>query len=219
MLSTPTYQSKEVRDFLRLYGPYVAEQIDVWCPGRNRFGRLCGLPYVQNAEAPFADVLLYATAEERREEILVDAPEAITNLRPVLYGFEDLASEIVLADGRRVVPAVEVAKLLAATNEYGKILLSGKTKCYLQNGGHGGPAVQLQIWGENTVAPFLTMEASGAFHCIVSLDYEAVIAKLRELHVAVGLRPEQYRRKAVGAASPCAAGCAGCDKGEEVGRG
>jgi hypothetical protein len=195
-----TYQSKEVRDFLRLYGPYLAEQIDVWCPGRNRFGRLCGLPFVQGHESPFADVLLYATEDERREEILVDAPEAITNLRPVLYAFEDLASEIVLADGRRVVPAVEVAKLWHSGVDDAHFIENyegGGLTCVCR-----GPGCELSI----SKAGFETARLG---HWLAEL--------LRQHHFAVGLRPEQYRRKAVGAASPCGAGCAGCEKGKEVG--
>jgi hypothetical protein len=198
------YQSPEATAFLRLYGLYLGEQLEVWCASRQRYGLLVGLPAPAVGEAPFADVLLYATAAEPKEELFLDFSTAISNLKPCLYGFEDLASEIVLPDGRRVVPAVEVAKLGGGHENIDDAKLSKDT--------FGNSIIALTAYGKHCWACYEhDFTTTGIGYNFARINW------LRAAHFAVGLRPEQYHRKAV--ASPCAAGCAGCDKGKEVGRG
>ena len=189
--------------FKRLLGAYLAENIDIYHPATNRYGRLLGLPacYTHDGE-PFADVEFYADAEAR-EEGGGDLMEPYGRILPVLYAFEDLASEIVLADGRRVVPAVEVAKRWhngITTAEIIENYEGGGLTCVCK-----GPGCELSIskrgFEQNTLGAWL-------------------IQPLREYHLAVGLRPDQYHRKPVAVASPaCAGDCASCEAGKEVSRG
>lgn len=225
-----TFPLSGQREFLRVLGQYVAENIEIYHPATGRYGRLVGLPATYEGQGePLADVEFYADAEAR-EEGGGDAHEPAGKILPVLYGFEDLATEIVLADGRRVVPAVEVAKL---------------------GGGHkniDGAEFIRDIFG-NTI---LSLTSYGKHmwsewsHNFAKADIGYPLEKiswLRAAHFAVGLRPDQYHRKqahftpqvlaayaaAAGSATPCDCQCDGCSlcvypdgsllNGEEVSRG
>ena len=198
--------------FKRLLGAYLAERIDVYHPKTNRYGLLRGLPacYEHDGE-PFADVEFYADAEAREEGGGDDLADA-NKILPVRYSFEDLATEMVLADGRRVVPAVEVAKL---------------------GGGHDnidGAELSEDVFKNKIIS----LTAYGK-HCwsLYPHDFFAAdtgyglpeINWLRQHHFAIGLIPHQYHRRVVGfdyasgeRPEKCASCAVGCEKGKEVSR-
>jgi hypothetical protein len=212
------------RAFLEIFGPLLAHNIDVYHPRTGRYGILRGLPACyEGQQEPLADVEFYADAEAQAEGC-GDITEPVAKILPVLYSFEDLATEIQLPDGRRVVPAVEVAKL---------------------SGGHSNidnAEFSRDIFGNNR----LSLTADGK-HCwsVYKLSFtEGTSYSLREIellrqwHFAVGLSPEQYHRKQVakpfeyltlGEPLPlvtpcpdkrndCPSGCPACPTEEEVAR-
>jgi hypothetical protein len=204
--------------FKRLLGQYLGERIDVYHPGSNRYGLLRGLPACyENDGEPFADVEFYVDAEGREEgggDVLYDAHRIL----PVLYSFEDLATEIQLADGRRVVPAVEVARLYCAVDEADRL-------CYREQWDtlkvSVAPDTYTVTWEVEEWAqfdPFGEWDQSDSFwgKLVIHRDGTAAeetqegwisippayLAKLREWHFAVDLAPHQYHRKQVAVASP-----------------
>jgi hypothetical protein len=204
--------------FKRLLGQYIGERIDVYHPKSNRYGLLRGLPACyENDGEPFADVEFYVDAEGREEgggDVLYDANKIL----PVLYAFEDLATEITLADGRRVVPAVEVAKLawnLAddAVATFKATLTAGGEiiSCRIETTEHR--VLGTRIYRSGDMLRIDEEEAPAVRPCGHQL---AIRQLLLSYHFAVGLRPEQYKRKEV--AATCSNDCASCVAGKEVGR-
>lgn len=191
--------------FKRLLGAYLAEGITVYHPHSGRYGRLMGLPACYSHDGqPFADVEFYADAEAR-EEACGDLNTDVSKILPVLYSFEDLATELLLPDGRRVVPAVEVANI------------------HLAAGGFHARAVRAEVGDTLTMA--LMPSGGAAWRCADyelstgHLPYYQAQALLR-MGFAVGLTPDEYHRRVVGVdyasgAKPtsCAKACAGCEKG------
>jgi hypothetical protein len=189
--------------FKRLLGQYLAENITVYHPASGRYGLLRGLPacYEKDGE-PFADVEFYCDAEAR-EEGGGDGLDDVNKILPVLYGFEDLATEITLADGRRVVPAVEVAKLLAndwaASYRYEaelRIIGDCHIECFREVG--------YMDEDEETECSFFILKDWNLLvsqgDLIGSKHLENILEAyqlLRGYHFAVGLTPEQYKRKEV----------------------
>ncbi|TVT43097.1 hypothetical protein FNT36_03120 [Hymenobacter setariae] len=173
------------REFLRVLAPYVAENITVYHPHSGRYGLLRGLPATYEGQGePLADVEFYCDAEARGEGG-GDITEPVSKILPVLYAFEDLATELTLPDGRRVVPAVEVAKL---------------------NGGHDnidGAEMTQDLFRNN----ILSLTANG-IHCWALYRHDFFAADtgyglreinwLRTAHFAIGLAPYQYHRRVVG---------------------
>jgi hypothetical protein len=195
------YQTAETRDFLALFGPLLAHQIDVYHPATRRTGQLRGLPFTHNGERVFAQVEWYLD-EEAQAECAANDDEAPGKLLPVLYAFEDLATEITLADGRRVVPAVEALRIaLGDMHELDDSQADvHKIVCRVQ---------------PHTIAPYARIESypsneGGWIHRTAEYDWHfdgfndmkpmwAWKAYLWLLSVgfAVGLRPDQYHRKQV----------------------
>lgn len=173
------------RDFLRLLAPYLPEGITVYHPRTGRYGLLRGLPATYEGQGePLADVEFYCDAEAR-EEACGDITEPVSKILPVLYSFEDLATELLLPDGRRVVPAVELAQL---------------------NGGHDNIDGAAISKGINDIK-LLSLTASGKHlwhewpHNFYNGDVGYDLPKiewLRRAHFAIGLRPNQYHRRVVG---------------------
>jgi hypothetical protein len=160
------------RQFLETLAPYLPYGIDIFHPATGRTGWLRGLPATYEGQGlPLADVEFYADAEAKAEGG-GDLLECASKILPVLYSYEDLDTEITLADGRRVVPAVEVAKL------------------WDMNGPSGtGKALEM-----------LNGDYIGRYSLSVELqfgDIQNAAAYLRSLHFAVGLAPTQYKRKEV----------------------
>lgn len=197
------------QQFKRLLGQYLAERITVYHPNSGRYGLLRGLPYCAQGDGePFADVEFYADAEAR-EEGGGDLVEPYGKILPVLYGFDDLATELLLPDGRRVVPACELANMVR------------------EESGYKSPAVKASICGE--VGDQIVFIES-AYGTLLSEFTDKCLAEgrlagrteqlLRSLHFAVGLAPHQYHRRVAG--FDYAAGgrpeCAGCER-KEVCRG
>jgi hypothetical protein len=180
----PGYQPKEVRDMLALFGPYLAYRPLVYCPGRNRYGRLLGLPHVQPGDAPRADVLLFQTEAERREEVLFDFAEPITSLLPVLRGFEDLPEP--LPNG--TVPAVEIAKLLPYAHKFNWEEVTATLH-------RVGRVPFIEVGSPHT--SILTMyDGDYGFEETYFNVALRVTDYLRQNLFAVGLKPEQYHRNA-----------------------
>ena len=182
--------------FKRLLGAYLAENITVYHPATGRYGLLKGLPYCAEGDGePYADVEFYADAEAR-EEGGGDLVEPYGKLLPVLYAPEDLATELVLADGLPIVPVKEVANLW---------------------GLHGKVDTQkvLQILNGEQIGRF-------AMSVEVTLDDVLIAAELlRHWGFAVGLQPHQYHRRVAGfdyASGGRPEKCAGCER-KEVCRG
>lgn len=173
------YQSTEAVEFLRCFGPYVGEGIDVWCPGRNRYGRLMGLPYCQAGDRPKADVLLYHTEQEVAEECLFDCVDDLHNVLPVLWSHCDLLTK--LPNGK--VAAEELAEII-----FGDALdPCGETEATLTWSG------QVSVARNNqhlfTIAQYWTIECPRGHVGFEAYDY------LRHKHFAVGLAPGKYHRK------------------------
>lgn len=201
------------REFLRVLAPYLAEDIDIYHPATGRYGKLKGLPATYEGQGePLADVEFYADAEAR-EEGGGDLLEPYGKILPVLYSFEDLDKWVTNARGKYELVMEELIGCLYAgpvdifkTSYHSSTSVTGKL---------------LEWW----VIDFATHEGTGCEATFRSdgageIESRPVNAAplLQQYHFAVGLRPEQYKRK-VAAASPCAAGCEGCEKGKEVGRG
>ncbi len=179
------------REFLRRLAPYLAEDITVYHPATGRYGLLRGLPATYEGQGePLADVEFYADAEAR-EEGGGDALDDVSKILPVLYSFEDLASEMTLADGRKVVPAVECAE--AALLACGRVL---HTRQFTAG------------WAEDMSFLWVELNAGADLICIYADSWAvdinsqhaapyAAYAKLLAYHFAVGLAPHQYKRKEV----------------------
>jgi|GEM_PF-6134134 len=188
------------RAFLRVLAPYLAEGIDIYHPATGRYGKLKGLPATYEGQGePLADVEFYADADAR-EEGGGDINEPASKILPVLYGFEDLATELTLADGRRVVPAVEVAKLGGGHDN-----IDGAE---LMPGVNGLTIISLTAYGRHmwSLWPHDFIKGDVGYHL-------AEINWLRQHHFAVGLRPEQYHRKVVAVAKEfdaCSNDCHKC---------
>lgn len=171
----------------RLLGQYLAENTTVYHPATGRYGLLRGLPATYEGQGePLADVEFYADAEARAEGG-GDALEDAGKILPCLYGFEDLATEILLADGRRVVPAVEVAKLIM--RRLSPAVLMVKCECYLNGDivvrdSEGDVRVQIERFGTGWYL--------GRYGGLA--EYQLLLS----YGFAVGLRPDQYRRRVVG---------------------
>jgi hypothetical protein len=189
------------QQFKRLLGQYLAENITVYHPATGRYGLLKGLPYcAQHDGEPLADVEFYADAEARAEGG-GDRVEPYGKLLPVLYAFEDLATELVLADGRRVVPAVEV------------MIMMGWERHPVLQARLVAPG-QIEFYDGDSPEGILTPTKLASCH-------REVDAKLREWGFAVGLVPHQYHRRVAGfdyASGGRPEKCAGC-AGKEVCRG
>jgi len=186
------------REFLRVLAPYLAENIEIYHPATGRYGRLKGLPATYEGQGePLADVEFYADADAQ-EEGGGDVYEPASKILPVLYGFEDLATELTLADGRRVVPAVEVARTALRFDEQTPLSKARFLGCDIVVTAKADEAVYQICFAPSGD---ISIERRGprgrienAFH-----NQLAVRRLLLSYHFAVGLRPEQYKRKAVAA--------------------
>jgi hypothetical protein len=176
----PTYPLCGQRQFLETLAPYLPYGIDIFHPATGRTGWLRGLPATyEGQELPLADVEFYADVDAKAEGG-GDLLECASKILPVLYSFEDLATEITLADGRRVVPAVEVAKLECEV-ELADAEFQMETEYYICARAKGR---SWEMW-------------HGAQWFIGGGMRACTAAWLRAAHFAVGLAPTQYKRKEV----------------------
>jgi len=183
-----TFPLSGQREFLRVLGPYVAENITVYHPATGRYGLLRGLPGTYEGQGePLADVEFYADAEAR-EEGGGDVMEPYGRILPVLYGFEDLAVEMVLTDGRVVVPAVEVAKVLV--DQY----IDHPSDAAYHGVKYYAGFIEVYYNG----ALILIKPDGTAFYDDEPKEPANVATQLRQWHFAVGLAPDQYHRRVVG---------------------
>lgn len=180
---TTFHLTDESRAFYRKFGAYLGEEIDVYCPGRQRYGRLMGLPYCEPGGRPKADVLLYYTDTEVAEEVLFDCVDDLHNVLPCLYAFEDLPNE--LPDG--TVPAMVIMQM------EGRATLPNETIHYYKSQ-YGAERVEWRAGGEVVMhnGTWLSLYpdfTTGEFAQKRVSDY------LRRNHFAVGLAPHEFHRK------------------------